>query len=156
MLDISTNPSRTARAYVTARNLFDRLYLVAKLKAFIANLLGQSRELQMLDEINSDGVKSRYILERQAVPMERIIGSEGRSEEYDKEFLPRHRRDRERWVSVAAGMIRNPTQFSPIRVVRVGDDYYIQDGHHRVSVARALNYLFIDADVTVWDFEHEA
>lgn len=156
MLDISTNPSRTARAYVTARNLFDRLYMVAKLKAFIAGLLGQSRELEMLDEIDSDSVTDRYILERQAVPLERIIGSEGRSEEYDKEFLPRHRRDRERWVSVAAGMIRNPGQFSPIRVVRVGEDYYIQDGHHRVSVAHALNYIFIDADVTVWEIQDKS
>ncbi len=155
MLDISTNPSRTARAYVTARNLFDRLYLVAKLKAFLAGLLGRSRELSMLDEVDSTGVKGRYIMERQAIPMAQIIGSEGRSEEYDVDFLPRHRRDRERWISVAAGMIRNPIQFSPIRVVQIGDDYYIQDGHHRVSVARALNYIFIDADVTVWDMQEK-
>jgi len=155
MLDISTNPSRTARAYVTARNLFDRLYLAAKIKAFIARLLGQSRELQMLDQVDDSQVKDRYLLERQAVPISRIVGSEGRSEEYDNEFLPRHRRDRERWVSVGAGMIRNPTQFSPIRMIRVGEDYYIQDGHHRASVAKALNYLFIDADVTVWEMKDE-
>ncbi len=156
MLDISTNPSRTARAYVTARNLFDRMYFMAKLKAFIARLLGQSRELRMLDEIDQRQVTDRHLLERQAIPLKRIVGSEGRSEEYDRDFLPRHRRDRERWVSVAAGMIRNMTQFSPIHVIQVGDDYYIQDGHHRVSVARALNYLFIDADVTVWEMNDEA
>jgi hypothetical protein len=35
----------------------------------------------------------------------------------------------------------------PIAVVRVGDEYAVRDGHHRVSVARARGALTIDATV---------
>jgi hypothetical protein len=38
----------------------------------------------------------------------------------------------------------------PVRLIRVGDDYYVRDGHHRISVSRALCLGTITADVTVW------
>ena len=37
----------------------------------------------------------------------------------------------------------------PIDVFRIGDLHFVRDGHHRVSVARALEQADIDADVTV-------
>jgi hypothetical protein len=40
-----------------------------------------------------------------------------------------------------------------VRLVQVGEHYYVQDGHHRISVARALGYIYIDAEVTVWEME---
>jgi hypothetical protein len=36
----------------------------------------------------------------------------------------------------------------PISVFRIGDRYYVDDGHHRVSVANALGMAAIDAEVT--------
>jgi hypothetical protein len=36
----------------------------------------------------------------------------------------------------------------PVDLVRVGDIYFVRDGHHRVSVARALGLNDIDANVT--------
>ena len=39
----------------------------------------------------------------------------------------------------------------PIELIRLGDTYYVRDGHHRVSVARALGQDEIDAQVIVWD-----
>ena len=35
----------------------------------------------------------------------------------------------------------------PIDVFRIGDLYFVQDGHHRVSVARALGDTDINAHV---------
>jgi hypothetical protein len=36
----------------------------------------------------------------------------------------------------------------PISVFRIGDRHYVDDGHHRVSVANALGMAAIDAEVT--------
>jgi ParB-like chromosome segregation protein Spo0J len=40
--------------------------------------------------------------------------------------------------------------FPPIEVYKVGNDYFILDGHHRASVARYLGNRFIEAYVTEW------
>ena len=39
----------------------------------------------------------------------------------------------------------------PVSLVQVGGCYFVEDGHHRISVARALGETVIDAEVTVWD-----
>jgi hypothetical protein len=36
-----------------------------------------------------------------------------------------------------------------IDLLQVGDTYFVRDGHHRISVARALGADYIDANVTV-------
>ena len=42
---------------------------------------------------------------------------------------------------------RRGSQMPPISVYRVGDEHFVRDGHHRVSVARALGADDIDAHV---------
>jgi hypothetical protein len=44
----------------------------------------------------------------------------------------------------------------PVELIRVGDVYFVRDGHHRVSVARALGQAYIDAEVTVWEVKSAA
>jgi len=39
----------------------------------------------------------------------------------------------------------------PVQLIQVGADYYVRDGHHRVSVTRALGLDVIEAEVTVWN-----
>jgi hypothetical protein len=38
----------------------------------------------------------------------------------------------------------------PVELVRVEDIYFVQDGHHRISVARAMGQTCIEAEVVVW------
>jgi ParB-like chromosome segregation protein Spo0J len=38
----------------------------------------------------------------------------------------------------------------PVDLIRVGESYFVRDGHHRVSAARALGQAFIEATVTEW------
>ena len=45
----------------------------------------------------------------------------------------------------------NEEALPPIELIRVGGEYYVRDGHHRLSVAHALGEHFIEAEVTVWD-----
>jgi membrane protein implicated in regulation of membrane protease activity len=51
-----------------------------------------------------------------------------------------------RWQTLWIARCRG-TPLAPISVYRVGDEHYVRDGHHRVSVARALGETTIDAEV---------
>ncbi|MCA9907303.1 MAG: ParB N-terminal domain-containing protein [Anaerolineae bacterium] len=80
------------------------------------------------------------------VRVERIVGTAG-SLDFDQGFRPLRREKRARWISVAVAMMTDPHSLPPIRVVEVGQEYYVVDGHHRVSVAKALKRLYLDAQV---------
>jgi hypothetical protein len=54
---------------------------------------------------------------------------------------------RSRWEQIAAAMRRGESM-PPVDLVRIGEIYFVRDGHHRVSVARALDRTDIDAIVT--------
>ena len=41
------------------------------------------------------------------------------------------------------------TELPPISVYRVGAEHDVRDGHHRVSVARALGDVLIEAEVVI-------
>lgn len=82
------------------------------------------------------------------VRIDRIQGTLGKSEEFDSEFNPIQERSRIRWMGVAAQKILG-RDLPPVELVQVGETYFIRDGHHRVSVSRALGQHFIDAEITV-------
>ncbi len=85
----------------------------------------------------------------QTVPVRRIVGSEGRTADFDARFRPLHQRFRDRWVSVAAARLRG-LRLPPVELIAIGAHYYVRDGHHRISVALALGEEFIEANVTAW------
>jgi hypothetical protein len=83
------------------------------------------------------------------VPIAQIVGSQGRCGDFDRDFNPLHDHNRERWLRIAAAR-RRATLLPPVDLVQVGGLYFVQDGHHRISVARALGQTDIEARVTVW------
>jgi hypothetical protein len=82
------------------------------------------------------------------IPVDSIVGSVDRTKEFDRRFRPTSSRVRERWQRLALAHRRGEA-IPPIEVYRVGELHFVYDGHHRVSVARALNLSVIDAYVTV-------
>ena len=56
-------------------------------------------------------------------------------------------RVRARWERINAAQ-RRGEGMPPIDVLRVGDLHFVDDGHHRVSVARHVGHDVIDAYVT--------
>ncbi len=86
----------------------------------------------------------------QSVRLDRIIGSENRAQDFDGEFNPRQESTRARWVAIAMAHMQGQG-LPAIVLLQVGDVYFVRDGHHRVSVARALGQAYIDAEVTVLD-----
>jgi hypothetical protein len=81
------------------------------------------------------------------VPLESIVGTVDRARDFDRRFRPTSRRVRSRWENIAAAMRRGDA-LPPVDLLRVGDLYFVRDGHHRVSVATALGRNDIDAYVT--------
>ena len=69
--------------------------------------------------------------------------------DFDAQFRPTQTHSQGRWLSVATARLQG-VPLPPVELIQVGDTYFVRDGHHRVSVARALGELDIDAEVRVW------
>lgn len=82
----------------------------------------------------------------QTIPLERVIGSSGRTHEYDLTYAPLRKEHDKRWIRVAEAY-QQAIELPPIRVYKVGDAYFVEDGNHRVSVARHYGKTHITAAV---------
>jgi hypothetical protein len=81
------------------------------------------------------------------VPLDAIVGTVDRNVDFDRGFLPTSPRLRSRWERINAAQRRGETM-PPVSLYKVGDLYFVRDGHHRVSVAKAFGRKDIDAYVT--------
>jgi len=86
-------------------------------------------------------------LGEQTIPLDSIVGTVDRSREFDRSFRPTSPRVRARWERINLAQ-RAGKAMPPIDVYRIGDMHFVKDGHHRVSVARALGHRDINAYVT--------
>ncbi len=86
-------------------------------------------------------------LGEQLVALDSIIGTVDRAREFDRDFRPTSPRVRERWQRINTAQ-RKGQAMPPIDVYRIGELHFVKDGHHRVSVARALGHKDINAYVT--------
>jgi hypothetical protein len=99
---------------------------------------------EVVDALGRTGERS---LGLQSIDLDSIVGSVGRTREFDRSFRPTSARTRPRWERIANAQ-RRGQDMPPISVYRVGDLHFVRDGHHRVSVARAQGRPDIDAYVT--------
>jgi hypothetical protein len=134
-----------------------RSYERARSKASLHRLLGQLRrepvELLELDRIKSDCmIAGQHYSGVQQVSIQQILGSEGRSKDFDRDFHPVTRHTADRWRQVYKARWEG-LELPPVVLIQIGDTYYVRDGHHRVSVARELGQELIDAEVTVMEFK---
>jgi hypothetical protein len=90
-------------------------------------------------------VEERYV-GMETIDLDSIHGTVDRAKGFDREFRPTSSRVRTRWERIANAM-RRGEPMPPISVYRIGEVHFVRDGHHRVSVARALAQPVIDAYV---------
>jgi hypothetical protein len=98
--------------------------------------------------VDALGRRGERRLGLQTIRLDSIVGTVDRGREFDRAFRPRSSRVRPRWERIAVAQRRGEAM-PPIDVYRVGELHFVKDGHHRVSVARALDHSHIDAYVTV-------
>ncbi len=93
------------------------------------------------------GRRGERRLGQEVIPLDSIVGTVDRSREFDRRFRPTSPRVRPRWERIATAQ-RRGEGMPPIDVYRIGDMHFVKDGHHRVSVARAMGHKDINAFVT--------
>ncbi len=110
-------------------------------------LSGRSRKLLAFDEVREKlrlgGPVYRGL---QAIPLSKIVGSVNRYRDFDRFFLPTQSHTQERWRRINRAWYRDE-YLPPVLLYKVGEVYFVIDGNHRVSVARARGQKFIDAEV---------
>jgi hypothetical protein len=136
---------------VDAQHDFLRARRHAAMSRLAARLRGEPDDVGVVlpyDEvIDALGFVSERSLGLQVVPLDAIIGSVGRGRDFDRRFRPTSTRVRSRWEQIATAMRRGDA-LPPVSLNQIGELYFVEDGHHRVSVARALGRTEIDAYVT--------
>lgn len=123
----------------------------ARFKAFLngvqAALTGQPGTLLSYDEVKEKlrigGPVYRGV---QTVTVKKIVGSLNRYQQFDRAFLPKRSDTADRWQRIDRAFYED-ISLPPVVLYKVGEVYFVVDGHHRVSVAREQGQVFIDAEV---------
>jgi hypothetical protein len=87
----------------------------------------------------------RYLGVR-AIPLDALVGTDSRAGSFTRDFRPLHASSRERLRSLEAAFADGAVP--PIVTVKLGEAYFVIDGHHRAALARRTGAEMIDADVT--------
>lgn len=119
------------------------------------NWLGRScNDLLSFTEI-FEYLKDRPQYQRglQNVPVQQIVGSTGRSGEFDLGYFPVQGSTEARWVNVAKGRYQG-NDLPAVMLYKVGEAYFVEDGNHRVSVASVSGESHIEAHVIEIDVSH--
>jgi hypothetical protein len=134
-----------------AQNDFQRARRRATIAGLVSRLRGEPGDVGVVlpyeEVIAALGFVSEHRTGMHVVQVDAIVGSVDRSRDFDRRFRPTSGRSRSRWEQIAAAARRGES-FPPIDLLKVGELYFVRDGHHRVSVARALGRTDIDAYVT--------
>jgi hypothetical protein len=93
------------------------------------------------------GLRSERYAGVRTIPLDRVVGTVDSRRDFDRRFRPTSNRVRERWERLALAQRRGES-IPPIDVYKVGDLYFVKDGHHRVSIAIATGQKTIEAYVT--------
>lgn len=135
-------------SYISAVADFKRARRSAELQEILERVGGGKRSPLFSFEKVRRALGEERLLPRtlRNIPMDAIVGSVGRYEDFTRQFLPRQEAQLGRWARVR--MAFEYSGLPPIEVYKIGDVYFVLDGHHRVSVARQLGAKEIEAYVT--------
>jgi hypothetical protein len=125
-----------------------RRQVMSRLARRVAREPGDVDVILPFDEVVAAlGYLDESYLGLQTVALDSILGTVDRSKGFDRQFRPTTARVRARWERIA-NAVRRGEPMPPISLYRIGEVHFVRDGHHRVSVARALGRTEIEAYVT--------
>jgi hypothetical protein len=144
MLDTGFPQADAENDFLRARRRHVRAALTRRLHGRAAD----SGRLVQLDEIAGPlGWRGRRQLGLQTIRLDTIVGTTGARRDFDRCFRPAANRVRFRWERLALAQRRGQA-LPPIEVYRLGGLHFVDDGHHRVSIAATTGQRLIDAYVT--------
>ena len=110
----------------------------------LAKILGKPGHLEELTaQLIASNRPTNQIV---TVSIGEIKGSLGRNEDFDQNFNPLKENSRSRWISVATAY-QMGIPLPPVELVKVGEKYFVRDGHHRISVAKSMEQEMIEARI---------
>jgi hypothetical protein len=125
----------------------------ARFQVLLSKLKWENSDLLSLYEVTKlIKPKGETYKGMQTIPIEQIIGSEGRARDFSKAFYPKKDLLKERWESIDRAHLQF-IELPSINVYKLGEWYFVRDGNHRVSVAKTQGVKFIDAEVVELDSE---
>jgi hypothetical protein len=130
---------------------YERAQSKAQKRRFIALFRRQRNDLLSLNSIiECLTTHGQHSLGLVTVAIDKIVGSVDRNKDFDSLFLPRTGVTMERWLRILKARYKGE-YLPPVELRKVGNAYFVVDGHHRISVAREMGQEFIDAYVTELD-----
>ncbi|HYZ14236.1 MAG TPA: ParB N-terminal domain-containing protein [Actinomycetota bacterium] len=107
----------------------------------------EQRPLLSLDEVSRrlGALEQTYVGVR-PIPVDKIVGTVSRVDDFDRDFLPKRSKIQERWQQVEESWPDG--DFPPIVVYEIDGRYFVVDGHHRVAIAKQRGIEMIDAEIT--------
>jgi len=145
ILKCRSNAVQTGFPRADARDDFERVLRearLAKLGGWLSGRASGGNRLPVLGEVTIAGGTRQEL-----VPIARIVGSVEPMTCFDRYFRPTSQLPRERFERIDID-VRNGRGMDPVELYHYGGDYYVEDGHHRVAVARALGERRVWATVT--------
>ena len=140
---IITANSTLARKISMATFLHERTLAFIKFAAM--RLQARPSRLDDFASIKPSLQSGRQYLGIRPVALNQITGSLDRCQDFDRQFRPRKLHLRQRWANLY--LLAKVGVWPPVRLYQVGERYYVGDGHHRLSVARALGMAAVQAEV---------
>ena len=132
---------KQAAARRAAWKLFEKAYTRGQRSRWWAFL---TRKPNTLLQIPGHSRAAQRTTTAVVIPLAKIVGTAGRCQDFDADFNPLTGHTRDRWIGIAAAR-KQGAVLPAVELVQAGDQYYVRDGHHRISVARAMGQLDIEA-----------
>jgi hypothetical protein len=143
MVDLMSLEEQVDREFAAAR----RRARLRRLRAKLRRKPGEQSLLSFEDVRRSSRAYGGIRRGRATVELWRIVGSAGKHDWFDEAFMPLRALSRERWKRIDRAF-RLGHELPPVILYKLGNLYFVKDGHHRVSVARFHGAEWIDAEVT--------
>ncbi len=116
------------------------------LESMWSTLSGSAKHLipfqQVEDQLQYDQIYNLGLVE---IPLDAIVGSVNRPDDFTRKFFPLEGIDPGRWQQVKKGMEQ---AIRPIKAYQIDQTFFVLDGNHRVSVARQRGMTHIPGYVT--------
>jgi hypothetical protein len=134
---------------VVAIDRFEDAWRRVQMKRILGKLTNRRRRLLPFATIHGGLFYPSGVYQGiQENPVRRIQGSLTQNPEFDRDFRPLYKNQRNRWVNV--WVLHAQKGWEPIVVHQIDGLYFVEDGHHRISVARDLGLDTIEARVTAY------
>jgi hypothetical protein len=137
----------------TAKGDFEAAMRTSFWRSLVSWFTKGENELLPFDEVRKHlPMRGQHDIGLKQIPVNQIVGSVGRYNDFDRAFLPLRTATRGRWISVDIAKLKD-VSLPPIDVYKIGSAYFVKDGNHRVSVARMKGQFYIDANIVEIDVD---